>query len=398
MSDSGTAFRSPETALTPRRADADRVFVAARIVDEPELRDGEPVLVRPIRLADGDKLAELHARLSPDSIYRRYFGVKSALSPAEIRRFTGIAEEWRFALVGVRSTGQLAGVARYEGQAGRSDAEIALVVDDALHHLGLGTLLLRRLVDVALISGMTSLTAVVLASNMPMLHLLRALPVPATSARESGEIEMRLHLAGLELPADRSRIAAAHVAEAAAIRTTLASSLPETGLAHLGQAFLLVHSLVVADLPEQVRERVEAAVVGLERRDKRLLLPLRVLGDKRHVLVLGMIFEVGVELIRPGPVDRVHEPGQLVVGECDGLRGPEIKPAGLFLARAGHELLQDQQVPLLVVLLGPGLRHPVVDAARQLGALRDMGDGDVGDLLPALVGNPRDQLEDLELR
>jgi hypothetical protein len=118
--------------------------------------------------------------------------------------------------------------------------------------MGLGTLLLQRLVDVAMVSGMTSLTAVVLASNMPMLHLLRALPVPSTSARESGEIEVRLHLAGLELPADRSRIAAAHVAEAAAIRTTLASSLPEMGLAHLGQAFLLVHPLVVADLPEQV--------------------------------------------------------------------------------------------------------------------------------------------------
>jgi len=209
--------------LTLRRADADRVFVAAPIIDELELRDGERVLVRPIRLADGEQLAGMHARLSKDSIYRRYFGFKSALSPAEIQRFTGIAEEWRFALVGVRSTGQLAGVARYEGQAGRTDAEIALIVDDALHHLGLGKLLLRRLVDVAVMSGMTSLTAVVLPSNMPMLHLLKALDVPSASARDSGSIEVRLQLADLELPADRSRVAAAHVAEAAAIRAGFAS-------------------------------------------------------------------------------------------------------------------------------------------------------------------------------
>jgi hypothetical protein len=121
------------------------------------------------------------------------------------------------------------------------------------------------------------------------------------------------------------------------------------------------------------------------------------LGDQRHVLVLGMIFEVGVELIGPGRVEHVHKPGHLVVDERDGLRGPVIKQAGLFFARAGHEFLQDQQVPLLVVLLGPGLRYPVVDAAGQPGARRDMGDGNVGDLLPALVGNPRDQLEDLEL-
>jgi|GEM_PF-470550 len=217
-------FRTPGTPLTGRRVDTDRVGVTAPIRDELDLRDGERILVRPIRPADGEQLAGLHARLSKDSIYRRYFGFKSALSPAEILRFTGIAEEWRFALVGVRSTGQLAGVARYEGQAGRPDAEIALIVDDALHHLGLGSRLLQRLVDVAVMSGLTSLTAVVLASNMPMLHLLQALPIPSALSRDSGEIEVRLHLTGLELPADRSRIAAAHIAEAAAIRTALASS------------------------------------------------------------------------------------------------------------------------------------------------------------------------------
>ncbi len=206
---------------------ADRVGVTTPISDELELRDGERIRVRPIRPADAAQLAALHARLSKDSIYRRYFGFKAALSPAEIQRFTGIAEEWRFALVGVRSTGPLVGVARYEGQPGRHDAEIALIVDDALHHMGLGTLLLQRLVDVALVSGMTSLTAVVLASNMPMLHLIRGLPVPSTSVRDSGDIEVTMHLAGLELPADRSRIAAAHIAEAVAIRATLATSLPE---------------------------------------------------------------------------------------------------------------------------------------------------------------------------
>jgi len=192
--------------------------VASPIIDELELRDGERIGVRPIRPADGEQLAGLHARLSPDSIYRRYFGFKSMLSPAEILRFTGISEEWRFALVGVRSTGELAGVARYEGQSGGTDAEIALIVDDALHHLGLGSRLLQRLVDVAVVSGLTSLTAVVLASNLPMLHLLRTLHVPSTSARDSGDIEVRLQLTGLELPADRARVAAAHVAEAAALR------------------------------------------------------------------------------------------------------------------------------------------------------------------------------------
>ena len=192
-----------------------------RIVDEPELRNGERIRIRPISPADERQLAALHSRLSPDSIYRRYFGVKPSLSGAELQRFTGVGEQWRFALAGVRGTGQLAGVARYEGAAGSTAAEIALIVDDAVHRLGLGSLLLRRLVDVALVNGMASLNAIVLTSNQPMLGLLRTLPVPATSVPEAGTVEVTLDLTGLELPADRSRIAAAHIAQAAEIRAVM---------------------------------------------------------------------------------------------------------------------------------------------------------------------------------
>ena len=62
------------------------------------------------------------------------------------------------------------------------------------------------------------------------------------------------------------------------------------------------------------------------------------------------------------------------------------------------QLLEDQQVPLLVVLLLPGLPDAVVDPPGKLGPAVHVRDRDVGDLLPRLVGHPGDQLEDLELR
>jgi GNAT superfamily N-acetyltransferase len=71
------------------------------------------------------------------------------LSPADVARFTEISEGWRFALVAVREPGELVAVARYEGREGRPDAEIAVVVDDALQHRGVGRLLLGRLIDIA---------------------------------------------------------------------------------------------------------------------------------------------------------------------------------------------------------------------------------------------------------
>jgi hypothetical protein len=79
-------FRTPGTALTLRHADADRGFVAAQIIDELELRDGERILVRHIQPADGDQLAGVPAGLSRDSIYWRYFGFTSTLSTANDRR------------------------------------------------------------------------------------------------------------------------------------------------------------------------------------------------------------------------------------------------------------------------------------------------------------------------
>lgn len=194
-----------------------------QLIDELQLRNGERILVRPIRPADAGQLAALHTRLSSDSVYRRYFGVKHHLSPAEVRRFTSIDKEWRFALAGLRHTGQLVAVARYEGERDSTDAEIALIVDDALQHLGAGTALLRRLIDVGRVSGLESLSAVVLRSNTPMLHLLLALPVPAATAYEGDSVVVTLDLTGLEMPADRSRVAAAHVAEMAAIRMALDS-------------------------------------------------------------------------------------------------------------------------------------------------------------------------------
>ena len=47
---------------------------------------------------------------------------------------------------------------------------------------------------------------------------------------------------------------------------------------------------------------------------------------------------------------------------------------------------------MFVILLGPRLRHLIMDAAGKPGALRYMRDRDVGDLLPALIRNPRRQL------
>ena len=57
------------------------------------------VRVRPIRPDDEQRLADFHARLSPDSIRRRFFNAHPVLSPKELDRFTHVDGELRLAVV-----------------------------------------------------------------------------------------------------------------------------------------------------------------------------------------------------------------------------------------------------------------------------------------------------------
>ncbi|WP_028929681.1 GNAT family N-acetyltransferase [Pseudonocardia asaccharolytica] len=185
-------------------------------IDQILLSGGERLDVRPIRTTDAPSLVAMHARLSADSIYRRYFGARPHLSPTDVRHFTTIDEEWRFALVGVRESGELAAVARYEGSPGSAVAELALVVDDALQGRGVGRAMLSRLIEVAAVRGLAALVADVLTRNAPMLRLLRTAGVPTTPVREPDSVRITLHLDGVRLPGPRRAVASAQVDEARA--------------------------------------------------------------------------------------------------------------------------------------------------------------------------------------
>jgi GNAT superfamily N-acetyltransferase len=187
--------------------------------DGARLQDGTWIVVRPIRPDDAGPLVELHARLSADTIYRRYFGARPHLSPADVVHFTNVDGCARFALVAVRG-GDLVGVARYEGAVGEPAAELAMVVDDTQQHRGIGRLLLGRLVDIARVNGFETLTADVLTANKAMLGLLRALGLPQQTVRDADVTTVLTDLTALDLSDDQRERARRHIACA---RTALPS-------------------------------------------------------------------------------------------------------------------------------------------------------------------------------
>src|SRR5205809_5523378 len=115
-----------------------------RYLADPEqgvtLRSGASVRVRAIRPDDEPRLMALCRRLSPRTVYQRFFSVRRLL-PEEAHAFANVDYRQRMAVVAEVGDGpepELVGVARY-GLSDEGTADIGLVVADAWHGLGLGS-------------------------------------------------------------------------------------------------------------------------------------------------------------------------------------------------------------------------------------------------------------------
>ena len=108
------------------------------------LADGGTVHLRPVRPDDADRLRAMHARLSADTVYMRFFSMVRTLSAREVERLTTVDHDDRVAVVALLRD-ELVGVARYDRSPATADAEVAVVVQDDQQGRGLGPLLLEHL-------------------------------------------------------------------------------------------------------------------------------------------------------------------------------------------------------------------------------------------------------------
>jgi acetyltransferase len=109
-----------------------------------ELSDGTRVRIRPVEPSDKPRLDAAMARLSRESIRRRFLAAKPSLSAAELRYLTEVDGSQHIALVAVLEDDpqQIAAVARcIRTEPGGEAAEFAIVVGDELQGHGLGSAL-----------------------------------------------------------------------------------------------------------------------------------------------------------------------------------------------------------------------------------------------------------------
>src|SRR6266511_2959383 len=152
--------------------------------------DGGIVRIRPVRPSDEEGLLALYDRASPESLYRRFFtGGRSGIK-ADVTRMTRTDGEGHAALLAERRD-QVVGVASYEQAGSPGQAEFAILVDDAEHGRGIGTLLLEHLAATARRNGIFELVGEVLAANVPMLRVAADLHPGMRAERDAGVVEVR---------------------------------------------------------------------------------------------------------------------------------------------------------------------------------------------------------------
>jgi RimJ/RimL family protein N-acetyltransferase len=160
--------------------------------------DDVELTVRPITISDAERLARLFARLSPATVHFRFFSPVARPPRAALLRLADGDHRRRDALV-VLDGDEIVAVARYDsrpanGPGAGHQAEIAITVEDAWQHRGIGKRLARRLADLAADRGYDTFVATMLPDNRAALGLVRKLVPDATVRWAGGEYEASLPL------------------------------------------------------------------------------------------------------------------------------------------------------------------------------------------------------------
>jgi len=153
------------------------------------LRAGLKILFRPIKPTDEAMIQELFYSLSEDSIYYRFFHRTQVMPHKKVQRFTTVDYQKDMAIVGVveeYGREKIIAVGRYSLEPDSNMAEAALLVHDDWQGRGIGTRLLKYLIQIAKSRNIAGFKAQVLAENRAPLHMAHKTGYTVETTLEDG--------------------------------------------------------------------------------------------------------------------------------------------------------------------------------------------------------------------
>ena len=161
-----------------------------------ELPMGKHVDFRPVMPSDEFESRQFFYSLQETTIYYRFFNKRKVFSREMLQRQWADVDYMRnMTIIGVMQKGrrkQIVAIGSY-AEAGENQAEVAFLVKDELHGMGIGTYLLEVLEGIARKNRYTAFVATVLAENRRMVRVFQNRYPDSKLVRSGGgEIEIEM--------------------------------------------------------------------------------------------------------------------------------------------------------------------------------------------------------------
>lgn len=160
--------------------------------------DGRELILRDIEPGDVAAMQRCFKRLPPQDVRRRFMHAMSELPASMAQRLCRIDPDVEAAFVLIDETvkpAELRGVGRIFVDIASNSAEFSVLVEREWTRIGLGALLMQRLVDECRRRGLSEIWGYVLMENRPMLELCKELGFVAKMVPgEAGTAQISLKL------------------------------------------------------------------------------------------------------------------------------------------------------------------------------------------------------------
>ncbi len=140
------------------------------------LRDGTPVLLRPLKPEDAKLYPDFLAEVTGDDLRLRFFAPMREVSHALIDKLIHYDPARAMAFIAIEEpSGKMLGVVRLHDDPNGRDAEFAILVRSRLKGHGLGWLMMKHVIGYAKDKGLRTVHGQVLTENATMLQMCEEL-------------------------------------------------------------------------------------------------------------------------------------------------------------------------------------------------------------------------------
>ena len=161
------------------------------VVRHLKLRDGTPVLFRPLKPEDAALYPDCLSEITPEDLRLRYFAAMREVSPELIDKLVHYGPKHAMASIVIEeATGKMLGVVRLHNDPGDQSGEFAIIVRTRLKGHGLGWLMMKHMIAYAKDKGLKSVRGQVLADNSTMLQMCAELGFHAADDPEERGVKV----------------------------------------------------------------------------------------------------------------------------------------------------------------------------------------------------------------